>query len=292
MKRKSFLLAILSIACMAFASWTGGASEPSIVKIDGHDFYSITSPEELAWFSDQVKSGKTTINARLENDIVLNDSGSANKISWRPIGDTLKRAFNGIFEGNGNSISGLYYSKAIPSERYERFLDSTYTGLFGVVGEQGVVRNVTVKDAQISASASGDESASRNYSKTGMAYGGGIVGYNKGYVENVSFSGNISASASGVIFSTSTRKGFSYVGGIAGYNAGHIKNASVSGIISAWHSSETNTGETCGGGIVGYAAAGSSVKNSTNTAYVKGSSSETVVGGIVGKSEKILTIDS
>ena len=270
MKRKSFLLAILSIACMAFASWTGGASEPSIVKIDGHDFYSITSPEELAWFSDQVNSGKTTINARLENDIVLNDSGSANKISWRPIGDTLKRAFNGIFEGNGNSISRLYYKKA-SSNIFVKFLA---IGLFGVVDEQGVVRNVAVKDAQISASASVDD-----WGRNGMAYSGGIVGYNKGYVENVSFSGNISVYASGASSSTYISKsmGFSYGGGVAGYNAGHIKNVSVSGVISASHNDEINTGETCGGGIVGYAAAGSSVKNSTNNAYVKGSS-ETVVG--------------
>mgnify|MGYP004564667901 CR=1 FL=1 len=81
---------------------------------------------------------------------------------------------------------------------------------------------------------------------------GGIVGDNRGSVENCTNSGTIT--------------GNNRVGGIVGYGYS-VKNCTNSGTI---------TGEGSVGGIVGY---GSSVENCTNSGTITGESS---VGGIVG----------
>lgn len=94
-------------AAVAFAAnWTGSAVEPeNMKKIEGKAFYVITSAEELAWFATQVNSGKTTINAVLDNDIVFGaNTSSVGTYSWTPIGKTLNVAFAGIIDGNDKKI--------------------------------------------------------------------------------------------------------------------------------------------------------------------------------------------
>lgn len=144
---KILAMLLMSAAC-SFANWLGGTSEPeNTKKIDGKVFYQITTPEELAWFAVQVNSGKTTINAQLANDIVLWDTEVADKSGttrWKAIGDTSTRAFDGVFDGNGHKISGLYVKDTLAANA-----DSISRGLFGVVGENGVVKNLSVDNAYV-----------------------------------------------------------------------------------------------------------------------------------------------
>lgn len=53
--------------------------------------------------------------------------------AWTPIGLNSENAYTGTFDGDGYTIEGLY----IDSEE-------TYAGLFGVVGEGGTVKELTV----------------------------------------------------------------------------------------------------------------------------------------------------
>jgi hypothetical protein len=95
-KRSTIFALLLSVTTSVFANWTGSISEPELrTKIEGKEFYLISTPEELAWFAAQVNSGKTEINAQLANDIVLwEDSltSSSNATNWIPIGDSLTKA--------------------------------------------------------------------------------------------------------------------------------------------------------------------------------------------------------
>ena len=180
---KSLFLLLALLASFSFgAAWTGSNSEPeNMKKIDGKSFYVITTPEELAWIAAQVNSGNGAINAVLANDIVFGaDTSTVNTTSaWTPIGKDSTHQFQGILDGAGYSIYGVYTVKTL-----------AYAGLVGVLAKGGVVQNVKMKKASINAS----------------KYAGGLVAYNYGTITNCTNSGSVSASASSS----------SYSGGISG----------------------------------------------------------------------------
>ena len=266
---KILAMLLMSAAC-SFANWLGGTSEPeNTKKIDGKVFYQITTPEELAWFAVQVNSGKTTINAQLANDIVLWNTevtSTSGTTRWKAIGDTSTRAFDGVFDGNGHKISGLYVHDTLAANA-----DSISRGLFGVVGENGVVKNLSVDNAYVYARVDSTKSKKR--------YGniGGLVGKNKGTIENVSYDGTVLTYLSGYYSSSTSTSyyAYGYVGGIAGYNTGSVKRATVSGSVK--HSVYSDYYSYVGG-VVGYEAGGKSIENSENKADVVGKYS----GGIAG----------
>ncbi len=99
-----FILFFFVIKLLAGEWVSESVSEPvNMKKIDDKSFYVITTPDELAWFAEQVNSGKTTINAILANDIVFgNDTTAICKNRFRGL-----NIFNGILDGNGYSIFGL-----------------------------------------------------------------------------------------------------------------------------------------------------------------------------------------
>lgn len=98
--------------------------------------------------------------------------------------------FNGTFEGNGHTISGM-----TPST------DGSNQGLFRYILEHGVIRDLYVSGAVAP--------------ENGRNYIGGIAGSNYGVIEHCSFTGTIS--------------GLNYVGGIAGENHGTIQTSSFYG---------------------------------------------------------------
>ena len=102
--------------------------------------------------------------------------------------------FNGSFDGEGHTVSGIN-------------VDGSYSpsGLFAMLGKDGVIKNLNV---QGSITPNGDKKSV-----------GGIVGDNYGTIENCSFAGTI--------------MGKSDVGGIAGINriSGSIKGCSSSGEV-------------------------------------------------------------
>ncbi len=292
MKKISFVMTLLWLVCAAFADWAGETSKPSSVDVDGVSYYSITSPEELAWFSEQVKSGKSEINARLENDIVFNEDISAlnsKSVSWKSIGDTITRPFNGIFDGNRKTISGLYCYRRVTSKKN---IDSTYAGIFGFVGEKGIVKNVSVVNSKIE-ELIGYGSSGNTYNRFEVGFMGGVVAYNRGLIDNVHISGNMSLTAR--VSETESYKTNAYGGGLVGYNEGEIRNSSVEGSVLVDHQGkdDLNTqGVGYAGGIVGFLAAGGRVEGCINKSSVTGRGISAAGGVIGGGGKYFKTIDN
>ncbi len=200
-----------------------GAYEPA--KLDG-GVYQISNAGQLYWFAQTVNEGDYDANAELTNDItinenVLNDAGNVNSNSassftqWTPIcgkkiGLYDYTEYTGTFDGQGYTISGLYY-----------YGSSKYVGLFGYVGSNGRVQNVKVADSYIS-----------NSEWNGRT--GGVCGYNGGTITNCSFSGSVTCN------NTNT-----YVGGVCGGNAGTTENCYNAGSVTCV-GSEASVGGVCG----------------------------------------------
>ena len=106
--------------------------------------YEIATVPHLYWFAEYVNKGNSGACAVLTQDILinrnvltvdgdLNDSPHPPANEWIPINN-----FSGTFDGDGHTISGLYYSGS-----------GDYVGLFGYVGSGGQVENVSVVDSYI-----------------------------------------------------------------------------------------------------------------------------------------------
>ena len=167
--------------------WDGTTLSEAELK-DG--VYQISNGAELAWFAAKVNGGDYTIAAKLVNDIDLCG------YDWTPIGgDKSKLAYQGIFEGDGHTVDGLYIHN-----------EKTYQALFGYIANSRI-SGITV-DGEVSA----------------KQYVAGVVAYMgvKSYVDRCANKANVTG--------TST-----YVGGITGsvsqatteltnsYNLGDIK---------------------------------------------------------------------
>ena len=277
-KIMTIFVGMFLLATTAFADWTGSTREPeNSKKIDGKVFYVITSAEELAWFAEQVNSGKSTINAVLANDIKFRDDTSkTSSVNWMPIGKDSSAIFNGIFDGAGRTIYGLY-------SKQERF-----AGIFGVTDSNAVIRNVSSRKASIDGGRyaggivawnagtvmgcmnSGSVSTSTSYSTD--SYSGGIAGWNRGTISGCTNSGSVSSYTHSYSTSYSTYY-YSYSGGIAGSNRGTISGCTNSGSVSS-----SSTYFSYSGGIAGWN--GGTVSNCKNLGRLssKGSS-----GGLVGR---------
>ena len=252
-KKNIGILFILSTFC--FAEWSGDASQPSSSRqVDGKTFWSITSPEELAWFKAQIEAGNDSINAILENDIFMGkDSASVGSAVWTAIGSPDSIVFKGVFDGNHHAIYGLKSEGSVSNHGM--------FGLFGIVGGQVVVKNLDLKNIDMNSGSSNEV----------YPCGGGIVAYLlNGTVDSSFVSGRINANRT------------SFAGGLVGQNArGTISNSTNKVVI-------THTGEYTGyyvGGIVG--KNGGTVSNCINYAVMSGSGVKSIgvigtVGGIVG----------
>lgn len=148
------------------------------------DPYKISTGAELAYLAEKVNGGKSysgnyfklTSDIRLNADDVPTAGDSLN--SWTSIGNANAKKFQGTFDGDGHTISGLYINNAVQNQ-----------GLFGYVGRGGVVQNLVVAG---------------RVTATGQNYVGGIVAMlNGGTVQNCGFYGAVTA-------------GTSYTGGVVG----------------------------------------------------------------------------
>lgn len=205
-------------------------------------YLTISSARELKEFAQKVNNGTSYKGKliKLTNDIQF-DGVTPN--NFTPIGNSSSQ-FQGTFDGCGYTISGIIV------------IGSSNGGLFGNVGSNGIVKNVTVKDSQFSGS-----------------YLGAIVAYNDGGLVDNCHNRNVEL------------EGGKYVGGIVGYNEkGEIVNCSSTGFVSSARSHD-NYAYAGVGGIVGYLYFGGSVKNSCNmgTVEFKGSSDYSWAGGVIGR---------
>ena len=158
--------------------------------------------------------------------------------SWTPIGGNVpgnsdypqapRGAYDAVFEGNGNTISGLRISAG-----------SNYSvGLFGATGSGATIRNVCLENVNVrglslvGALVGQNQGTVSGSCSTGQVTGnsivGGLVGWNRGTVETsysgASVTGFNTSDASGSVWSTQ-------LGGLVGQNAGTIRNTYATGAV-------------------------------------------------------------
>ena len=107
------------------------------------DYYAIRDAKELYGFAALVSTVIQTknYNAVLLQDIVVNANGG-NKYDWEPINAAGSYVdYEGIFDGNGHYISGLYSTVTV-----QKPFDSKRLGGF-IASLRGTVKNLTIKDS-------------------------------------------------------------------------------------------------------------------------------------------------
>ena len=171
-----------------------GSGHPATLDSDG--YYNIADAGHLYWFAEKVNNGNTIINAKLTADIVVNEDvldddgeligdGTGFR-TWTPIGiDTDGQKYEGTFDGQGHTISGLYINDE----------EKSVVGLFCATGTNSVIKNVGIIDSYFRA----DQHAA------------GICGSNGGVIDNCYSGATCIVSDEGV-------------GGIVSWNGGTIRN--------------------------------------------------------------------
>ena len=227
-------------------SWTGSGTET--------DPYKICSKTDLESLATSVNNGESYEGKYFELTQSIDLEGDESN-QWTPIGDYYSvmgssqgTSFKGIFDGKGNTVSGLYMKTS-------NFFKGD--GLFGWIGNTdsfsetaGIVKNLTVEGTV-------------EMSINGHSITGGICGYNYGTIQNCT--SNISFEMTG--------NGLATVGGICGTNGGLIQGCTNKGDISI---SESNSN---GGGICGVNVG--KIEKCSNEGAVSGGNT-TNIGGISG----------
>lgn len=277
------IVALVFLNSFAFADWDGSSRKPKNTReIDGKIFYEISSPEELAWFAEQVNGGKSTINAVLVNDIkFMDDTNKISSVNWTPIGKDSTVIFNGTFDGREYTIYGLSCEQ------------KKVGGLFGFIGSFAVIKNVKSKKFFVKTTAlksyigsivafnegsisgcTNERSAYTTISDTSWV--GGIVGWNEGTVWNC-LNGNISYKITEVDSLRTSR-----FGGIIGGNRGIVSKCMSKDSLSVFSLHKSFDG----GGIVGENKILGNVSNcESRSAFVvtyNTIATSICVGGIVG----------
>ena len=266
-------------------------------------YYAISNSPDLYWFAKEVYNGSTSINAVLTADIVVNENvltaeGELNgtpSYSWTPIG-TSSQKYAGTFDGNGHTISGLYFNNTTNRD-YPN--GGKYAGLIGyaygaTIKNVGVIGSYIRGDQYVSgicgygSNSSGTNTTITNCNNTGMVTGSAE------YVGGICGSGGVQTNC----HNTGMVSGFKYVGGICGqygtqtkcYNTGTItssssSSSSVGGICGSYGTQTNcyNTGTVSGfSGVGGICGSGGTQTNCYNTGTVSGSNNSDYVGGICG----------
>ena len=196
----------LTLEGCTIGSWADGGGENGAAEDLGYIYdsntktYTVYNANGLMNIAELVNGGKSDINITLDTDIDLTGK------DWTPIGTDYDNSYKGTFDGGGHTITGLTFTT-----------NDEYAGLFGYLNRAGTVKNVVMKDVQIT--------NNRSWS----AFAGGVAGYSWGTIENCSVSGSVSGTV--------------YVGGVVG--------AQIDGSITGCSSSATVKGTTDVGGVAG-----------------------------------------
>jgi hypothetical protein len=266
------------IGTAASAAWDGtAASRYSGGTGTVNDPYIITTAAELALFRDQVNSGKSSICAKVVNDIDLNN------VPWTPIGiketETHGDGYNGTFDGGGWAIKNLNISSFSAPILFEVTYGYSYReclgGLFGLVGKNGTVQYVNIDGI-----VTGNLSYSSDDSLTGIEIGA-VAGANLGVIEECSSTCNFSNL-------TITNNGNMGIGGVVGFTerTATIKNCYYVGNMTMTLKSTGGIYRTNQyvGGLIGYAYSDCQVSNCYSAAKINitSNSSSQLYGAIAG----------
>ena len=170
-------------------AWQGTGTES--------DPYLIYTTDELDFFAYNVNLGNGYDGKyfKLMNDLAY-DGVTQNNYS--PIGcrvDGNDRSFNGTFDGQGHTVSGIILF--VQGENNDNANNDK--GLFGIIGESGIVKNVNVDNSSFSGNTVG-----------------GIVGRNYGIVENCKALSGVSLLCQFDHYYDNKRWGCNNYGGIVG----------------------------------------------------------------------------
>jgi uncharacterized repeat protein (TIGR02543 family) len=237
------------------------------------DTFSLTNGAQLAGLAAIVNGTAYGIarDSFIGKTILLNADVDLNNVGWTPIGtgvvDTTftwtnpdsdvsqgelvnvtdaSAPFDGVFEGNERSVTGLNVDNG-----------SSLCGFFGYLGSNGTIRRLGLE---------GVVSVSISTGETSDCIGG-LVGFNRGTIEH--YTGNVAVNA-----------GDSYnVGGVVGFNDGRTGNGRI--LYAANLGNVIGYAKT--GGITGQNAG--LVKGSYNAGRIEGRNitSKNGVGGIAGR---------
>lgn len=232
--------------------WAGDRSVP---KTNSSGTYLISKPSELAWFAALVNGKLSGVeanpnaNATVTDNLLMNINvydDSFGVIDWTPIGIDEAHGYNGIFNGGGYNIAGIYTSSTSGDK-------GNNIGLFGYVNT-GTVTNTVVLDGRIS----------------GIENVGGIAGYVKsGSIINCCCDSEVS--------------GDKAVGGIVGNLGGSTASVSTSsmlGTVTGTNYSDDKSFLTNVGGVVGFSNK-ATINKCFNYATINASNAR-FVGGVLG----------
>ena len=192
---------VLALAAEPLTATIDSGASVTLNDTDGDGFYEIGNVDELFAFSALVNAGNNTINGKLTADIVINENvvdangrlqgGSFRE--WVPIGRE-NRAYEGIFDGQGYTVSGLYFDE-----------HGAYGGFFGNAGASSQILNLGVVNSYIYI----------------YRLGGGICGASSGLVKNC------------FNYNTPVKIGYIYAGGLVGHLMGRMENCYTSGKVTS-----------------------------------------------------------
>lgn len=224
-------------------TWYDGESEE----------YIISTPQQLKGFVELCNADDTNyfkgITVKLGADITLNEGNAADWMTNPPAYTWESQNFNGTFDGQGYTISGVYIKTSNGVQ---------YTGLFRTINAGAVVKNLNIVNSYI-------EGTNNTVTRAGV---GTIAGRNHGTIENVKSSAilkNVKQMTGGI------------VGMVTANGENKISNCWFDGQIYAVGSS---------GGILGGTYAKSAViEHCLNTGTLDITSGE-AIGGLLGRAQK------
>ena len=232
--------------------------------------YTISTKGELAFFAELARTnsfaGKTV---KLGADIVWNE-GEADQFgfnaapgvqltTWNPIGPGTSNPFQGVFDGQGHTISGIYVKS-----------NKQNMGLFGVV-KNSTIRNLKLSDCYIELYKEGDPNPSWAGIVVSQSWGDNVMSgiivnnsYILGDVAESSYLGALvgcAASASG----TNEYKNCSFTGAIRGKDAvggliGLVRNKKTVALTNCVCDAVIMAATDCGG-IIGRLCGNCELKN-------------------------------
>ena len=218
------------------ANWTGSSGAVEIFYNPATDY---TAPTNYALFVQtnapvqgqlaaymlvndvvdlQSVSQNLSGNYALGRDIDASDTANWNSGSgFSPLAQCPNSCafFNGVFDGRGHVVDGLFIHLVDPSK-----IDA---GLFGFVGTDGSIKNLTLVNVHIEA-----DTTDQNVGEIGA-----LAGLSYGRIENVHASGSVAA-------------GWAFMGGLVGTNLGSILTSSFIGDVASTARHSGNIG-----GLVG-----------------------------------------
>ncbi|MCQ2975449.1 MAG: InlB B-repeat-containing protein [Bacteroidales bacterium] len=248
-------------------------------------YYKIANVGNLYWFAEYVNQGgdKLKANAILMDDIEVNKlefkdgeivtDGKDYRV-WSPIGyyddqHWDRYYYQGTFDGNGHTISGLYFNNSNKSN----------VGLFGY--NEGTIKDVGIVDSYF----------------YGKDYVGGVCGdningtikncYNMSMVSGNNYIGGVCGENIGTLencYNMSMVSGNYYIGGVCGANCGTLENCHNIGAVS---------GNDYIGGVCGKNFYADDYDQTIITCYNMGKvSGNDYIGGVCGQNEGLRIINS